>query len=121
MSSRDKAEEPVNPSSGWDHRLFQGNAEELDQLLPPEKKYDLVYSFGVIHHTPHPERVMASAARRLKREGEFRLMLYSRYCWKVSFKSWSNSSTGTPRRQPIPTARVLGRYQTRNFVERTGE
>lgn len=63
--------------------FFEGNAEELDRLLPPDKQYDLIYSFGVLHHTPDPERVVAAAARRLKPEGEFRLMLYSRYCWKV--------------------------------------
>ena len=37
----------------------------------------------MIHHTPHPERVVAAVAQRLKPDGEFRLMLYSRYCWKV--------------------------------------
>lgn len=63
--------------------FFQGNAEELDDILPPGKKYDLVYSFGVIHHTPSPARVVAAVAKRLKDNGEFRLMLYSRYCWKV--------------------------------------
>src|SRR5579864_4174749 len=41
-----------------DHiRFQQANAEELSRYVQPEK-YDLVYSFGVIHHTPHPERVM---------------------------------------------------------------
>lgn len=68
---------------GLHANLTQGDAEKLDQLLPPGKQYDVVYSFGVIHHTPRPERVVAAVARRLKPGGEFRLMLYSRYCWKV--------------------------------------
>lgn len=68
---------------GLKANFFPGNAEELDSLLPPGKQYDLIYSFGVIHHTPHPERVVAAVARRLKPGGEFRLMLYSRYCWKT--------------------------------------
>lgn len=68
---------------GLQANFFQGNAEDLDRVLPPGKKYDLVYSFGVIHHTPHPERVVAAVTRRLKPEGEFRLMLYSRFSWKV--------------------------------------
>ena len=36
--------------------FYQANAEELTKHVPTEV-YDLVYSFGVIHHTPHPEKV----------------------------------------------------------------
>src|ERR687895_348426 len=35
-------------------RFVQANAEELTDALAGEQ-YDLVYSFGVIHHTPHPD------------------------------------------------------------------
>ena len=39
--------------------FFQGNIEELDTILPESylKFFDLVYSFGVIHHTPNPKAV----------------------------------------------------------------
>lgn len=63
--------------------LVNGNAEELDDLLPPEKKFDLIYSFGVIHHTPHPQRVLKAIAGRLKPDGELRIMVYARHSWKV--------------------------------------
>lgn len=68
---------------GLTANFINGNAEELDALLPPGKQFDLIYSFGVIHHTPHPERVIAAIAKRLKPGGELRLMIYARYSWKV--------------------------------------
>src|SRR4029450_3521843 len=39
-------------------RFVQANAEELTSALD-NQPYDLVYSFGVVHHTPHPERALA--------------------------------------------------------------
>src|SRR4051794_34437811 len=37
--------------------FVQANAEELASVLGDER-FDLVYSFGVVHHTPHPERAL---------------------------------------------------------------
>jgi len=42
--------------------FYLGNAEELDSIIPPQT-FELVYSFGVIHHTPHPERVVSAVKR----------------------------------------------------------
>ena len=61
--------------------LLQCNAEELDRVAE-SAAYDLVYSFGVIHHTPDPGAVIRQARRAIRPTGEFRLMLYARNSWK---------------------------------------
>ena len=63
-------------------RFYSGSAEELSSFLPVEP-YDLIYSFGVIHHTPHPERVMAEMRKYAKPGTVLKIMVYYRYSWKV--------------------------------------
>ncbi len=67
---------------GLTARLYCGNAEQLSTFVPVEP-YDLVYSFGVVHHTPHPERVLQEIQKYCKPETEIRLMVYSRWSWKT--------------------------------------
>lgn len=67
---------------GLHARFYLGSAEQLDEIVPVEQ-YDLVYSFGVIHHTPHPERVIERVKRYLGPQSELRLMVYSSWCWKT--------------------------------------
>ena len=63
-------------------RFFQANAEKLSDYVPVEQ-YDLVYSFGVIHHTPHPERVVEEIRKYTKPGSTVKIMVYNRWSWKV--------------------------------------
>jgi hypothetical protein len=67
-----------------DHRVevHVGNAEQLSSFVPVET-YDLVYSFGVIHHSPHPERIVNEARKYMNAQSELRLMVYSRVSYKL--------------------------------------
>jgi 2-polyprenyl-3-methyl-5-hydroxy-6-metoxy-1,4-benzoquinol methylase len=63
-------------------RFIQANAEELSSAVPVES-YDLVYSFGVIHHTPQPERVLDQIRNYVRPGGTVKIMVYNRWSWKV--------------------------------------
>jgi len=61
--------------------FYQANAEELAMHVPVEK-YDLVYSFGVIHHTPNPQLAIAQIKHFMNESSELRIMLYAKNSWK---------------------------------------
>jgi len=84
---------------GLSGTFFQGNIEELDTILPESylNSFDLVYSFGVIHHTPKPKAVFEKIPKYLKQDGEVRCMLYSRFSYKLfwlmrDYNAWDFSS-----------------------------
>lgn len=62
--------------------FIRANAEQLSDFVPAET-YDLVYSFGVIHHTPHPENVIREIRKYMGPHSELKIMVYNRYSWKV--------------------------------------
>ena len=66
---------------GLEGALCCGDAEHLLDFVPV-KRYDLVYSFGVLHHTPNPGRVMEHVRSYMHADSEFRLMLYARNSYK---------------------------------------
>ena len=63
--------------------FYEANAERLSEYIPAQK-YDLVYSFGVIHHSPHPEEIIKQIRENFVKPGTtLKLMVYYRYSWKV--------------------------------------
>jgi SAM-dependent methyltransferase len=63
--------------------FFQGNAEKLPQIVPP-RKFDLVYSFGVIHHSPRPDVIVEHIRKHyMGQTSELRLMVYAKACYKL--------------------------------------
>lgn len=63
-------------------KFYQCNAEELDKTVPIEK-YDLIWSFGVIHHSPHPEKIINCIKKYMAPHTELRIMVYNKMSWKV--------------------------------------
>jgi ubiquinone/menaquinone biosynthesis C-methylase UbiE len=71
-------------------RFCPGNAEELSTFVPVEP-YDLIYSFGVIHHTPHPDAVLEQLRQYTHPRTNsgpattVKIMVYYKWSWKVGW------------------------------------
>ena len=65
-------------------RFCPGNAEELSRFVPVEP-YDLIYSFGVIHHTPHPDVVLDQLRQYTRPGTTIKIMVYHRRSYKVAW------------------------------------
>ncbi len=61
---------------------------DAEQLPFPDGSFDIVYSWGVLHHTPNPAQALAEAQRVLAPGGELRMMLYHRRSW-VALAAWA--------------------------------
>lgn len=66
---------------GYNADFYSGNAEELHTFLP-NKKYDLVYSFGVIHHSPNPRKIIEEIKEYMHSESILKIMIYAKNSWK---------------------------------------
>jgi SAM-dependent methyltransferase len=84
--------------AGLEARVEQGDAE---QLSFPDGSFDIVYSYGVLHHTPDTERAVAEARRVLAPGGTLLLMLYHYPSWTALFV-WGRKCllTGRPWKRP---------------------
>jgi ubiquinone/menaquinone biosynthesis C-methylase UbiE len=112
---------------------YQGDIHVADaEALPfDDETFDLVYSWGVIHHTPDPPRAVQEIQRVLKPGGQICVMLYHRYSL---FAAQVYLTCGLWRRQPwrrlddliaqhveSPGTRAYSRTQARRLFQRFGD
>lgn len=72
-------------------KLFNLSSElrvaDAENLPYENDSFDLVYSWGVIHHSPDTQRVVNEIYRVLKPGGEAKIMIYHTYSW-VGYLLW---------------------------------
>jgi 2-polyprenyl-3-methyl-5-hydroxy-6-metoxy-1,4-benzoquinol methylase len=125
------AEQRANVMGVADRITFvQANAEELTQAVSGGP-YDLIYSFGVIHHTPQPDRALAEMRRLAAPGGTLKLMVYHRRSWKVAAiavtqgrgRFWQTAelvARHSEAQTGCPVTYTYTRRGGREFVERAG-
>ena len=66
---------------GLNGRFVRCSAENLSEHIE-RNSFDLVYSFGVIHHTVNQRAAVSEIRKVTKGDGEFRMMVYAKNSWK---------------------------------------
>ena len=68
---------------GLEGEFYNLDASDTDQLQKLGK-FDLVYSYGVIHHFPAIDKIIDNVHSVLNPTGEFRFMVYAKNSWKYA-------------------------------------
>jgi SAM-dependent methyltransferase len=66
---------------GYQGKFYQGNAEKLTDFVPVEH-YDLVFTWGVVHHSPNPHEILKQAKHYMRPGTILKVMVYAAHSWK---------------------------------------
>ena len=80
---------------------------QADIYAPPfaPGSFDFVYSVGVLHHLPNPEKGVRSLVPLVENDGAFSLWVYSKTRWVINFVLEALRSLTT--RLPLPFVKLL--------------
>ncbi len=84
---------------GWNPRMHVVQADVFQLPLRPAQ-FDLIYSLGVLHHTPDPRKAFLEIVGLLKPGGKIAITLYPAYnrAYVLATQFWRTFTTRLPRR-----------------------
>jgi len=102
---------------GLNGNLFSSNIELLDDTLL-DQEFDLIYSFGVLHHTPNLEVALKNIRRICNQNTQIKIMVYAKNSWK---QKMIESGLDQPEAQyGCPIANVYTDEEITNLLGKTG-
>lgn len=113
-----------------------GSLTEGDLLATevPGAPFDVIYSFGVLHHIAHEERILGRARQLLKPNGRLLMAVYSKYSFfnaylvatwllrgrRVSLDAWrSHVAEHSPIDSPV-TIKIRSKREVQALLRRSG-
>lgn len=104
---------------GLSGRFIEGNAEEIDQLLKGET-FDLIYSFGVLHHTPSLDNALRGIRTLMHPHSIFKMMVYAENSWKSAMIAAGldqpEAQYGCPIANTYSSSQILGILDAAGYV-----
>lgn len=102
--------------------LLQSDARDLPNF---NKKFDLVYSCGVLHHFPEPEKAIEQIHNLLNPNGEFRFLVYAKNSWKYAmiqngldqFEAQANCPYATAYTNNEINDLLLGKFEIKSIIQ----
>ena len=97
--------------------FLKGNAEELDNVLG-NIKYDLIYSFGVLHHTPNLSLALKQIQNYCHKNSKVKIMVYASNSYK---QKMINAGLDQPEAQyGCPIANTYGEDEIIKILKECG-
>jgi 2-polyprenyl-3-methyl-5-hydroxy-6-metoxy-1,4-benzoquinol methylase len=108
----------VHPELSRQITFMQGDAQSDSFCLWSVPPFDLVYCWGVLHHTPNPFRLLANLRAHVRRDGRLKMMVYHRHSWKALAIRLGRDQ---PEAQSgCPIARTYTRSEIRQMLDTAG-
>lgn len=107
-------------------RLAQEAGVHLDLIradiahLPLKDNFEIIHSFGVLHHMPNAQEGFKSLARKLSSRGEFYLALYWKTNWTFLHQALRRVLRMFPQSTWRPIARIVARWMKGKKVAQRG-
>jgi SAM-dependent methyltransferase len=110
--ARRRVELEIPAGLGRNVRFWESDAAQFLPYPVTGRYYDLIYSFGVLHHIANAIMVLARARDRLGEAGELRIMLYARWSLKHLLCEQPEAQSGCPYVQRYDRTRLKRMFKS---------